>query len=126
MEGNGGKIRLLRPWRRGWVSWVLLVLALAIGEFLAHAGAVSAWQAAGTNTPGGRSSDAQVKAAAASSETYQLPPERYQKAVSLARQEYTLYFVAVAWGILVLLVLLQTGVVARSRDAPKAPAQSGA
>jgi len=117
MEGNGGKIRLLRPWRRGWVSWVLLVLALAIGEFLAHAGAVSAWQAAGTNTPGGRSSDAQVKAAAASSETYQLPPERYQKAVSLARQEYTLYFVAVAWGILVLLVLLQTGVVARSRDA---------
>ena len=117
MEGNGGKIPGLRPWRRGWVSWVLLVLALATSEFLADLGAASAWQAAGTNTPEGTSSNAQVKAAAPSAQSYQLPPERYQKAVSLARQEYTLYFVAVAWGILVLLVLLQTGVVARSRDA---------
>ena len=75
MEGNGGKIRLLRPWRRGWVSWVLLVLALAIGEFLVNVGAASAWQAAGTNTPGGTSSNAQLKAAARpSTETYQLPP----------------------------------------------------
>jgi Zn-dependent protease with chaperone function len=93
---------------------VVLVLVLAIGALSAGAGTASAAQA-GTSAPSGTSSNADVKSKP-STESYQLAPDRYQKAVSLARKEYTLYFVAVAWGIMVLLVLLQTGVVAKLRD----------
>jgi Zn-dependent protease with chaperone function len=95
---------------------LVLVLALAIGALLFGAPGVSAEQAV-TRAPAGTNSTTETKAVAKpSTETYRLPPERYQKAVSLARKEYTLYFVAVVWGILVLWVLLQTGMVARLRD----------
>jgi Zn-dependent protease with chaperone function len=47
---------------------------------------------------------------------YRLDPERYGKAVALSRAEYRLYFVSVAWGIAVLLLLLRAKVVARLRD----------
>lgn len=105
--------------KTGWLRWglraaLVLVLApsaLSVGPRVANAGQGS------TTTPARTSSTDGVKAEAKTpTSTYQLPPERYQKAVSLARKEYTLYFVAVAWGILVLLALLQTGVVARLRD----------
>ena len=105
--------------KTGWLRWglraaLVLVLApsaLSVGPRVANAGQGS------TTTPARTSSTDGVKAEAKTpTSTYQLPPERYQKAVSLARKEYTLYFVAAAWGILVLLALLQTGVVARLRD----------
>jgi Zn-dependent protease with chaperone function len=105
--------------KTGWLRWglraaLVLVLApsaLSVGPRVANAGHGS------TTTPARTSSTDGVKAEAKTpTSTYQLPPERYQKAVSLARKEYTLYFVAAAWGILVLLALLQTGVVARLRD----------
>lgn len=115
MQRNG-KLAGPRPRWLGWSLRVLLVLGLAIGAFLAGVSPANAGQASASPPPE-TSSTADVEAAAKrSTETYQLPPERYQKAVSLARKEYTLYFVAVAWGILVLVVLLQTGVVARLRD----------
>jgi STE24 endopeptidase len=116
MERNSGKKGGLRTrWPRwGWRT--VLVLVLAIGVLLPVASTGSTGQA-GTRTPAGTSSTADVKAAPKpSTETYQLPPERYQKAVSLARNEYALYFVAVAWGLIVLLALLQTGMVARLQD----------
>jgi STE24 endopeptidase len=114
MEGNSGKMRELKPGRQRWGLGVALVLVLAISTFLAGAAAASAGQG---SAPAGTNSTAEVKVAAKpSTETYQLAPERYQKAVSMARKEYTLYFVAVAWGILVLFALLRTGVVARLRD----------
>jgi len=47
---------------------------------------------------------------------YQLSPERYQKAVAYSRSGYTVYFVSVLWGILALVILLRSGVVARLRD----------
>ena len=116
MEGNGGKMGGLKA---RWLRWglraalvlVLTASALSIGPRVANAGQ-------GSTTTAARTSSAdEVKAEAkASTSTYQLPAERYQKAVSLARKEYTLYFVAAAWGILVLLALLQTGVIARLRD----------
>lgn len=105
--------------KTGWLRWglraaLVLVLApsaLSVGARVANAGQGS------TTTPARTSSTDGVKAKAKTpTSTYQLPPERYQKAVSLARKEYTLYFVAAAWGILVLLALLQTGVAARLRD----------
>ncbi len=116
MEGNGGKMGGLKTgWlRRGLRSVLVLVLtasALSVGPRVAKAGQGS------TTAPARTSSTDEIKAEAkASTSTYQLPPERYQKAVSLARKEYALYFVAAAWGILVLLALLQGGVVARLRD----------
>jgi Zn-dependent protease with chaperone function len=116
MESNNGKEGGLRTRWPGWGRRTVLVLVLAIGAFLPATRAGSTGQA-GTRTPGGTSSTDNVKAAPkASTETYQLPPERYQKAVSLARKEYALYFVAVAWSVIVLLVLLQTGMVAGLRD----------
>ena len=116
MEGKGGRMGRLRTGRLKWGSRVALVLGLAIGVFLPGTGTASADQGS-TTTPAKTSSiDEGTAAAKSSTATYQLPPERYQKAVSLARKEYTLYFVAVAWGILVLLALLQTGTVARLRD----------
>jgi Zn-dependent protease with chaperone function len=38
--------------------------------------------------------------------SYTLPPDLYEKAEKLSRARYTLYFVDLAWGILVLLVIL--------------------
>ena len=115
MEGNSGKMRELEPRRQRWGLGVALVLVLAISA-LTGAAAASTGQGS-ASTQAGTNSTAEVTAAAKpSTETYQLPPERYQKAVSMARKEYTLYFVAAAWGILVLLALLEAGVVARLRD----------
>jgi len=47
---------------------------------------------------------------------FRLSRERYEKAVAYSRAGYALYFVSVAWGIAVLVVLLRTRVVARLRD----------
>lgn len=52
----------------------------------------------------------------ATTDSYRLPRDRYEKAVAFARKEYILYFVAVAWGILLLVLLLRLGIVARLRD----------
>ncbi len=49
-------------------------------------------------------------------DVYRLPRERYEKAVAFARAEYALYFISVIWGILVLILLLQMGIVAKLRD----------
>ena len=49
-------------------------------------------------------------------EDFHLSRDRYEKAVAYSRAGYTLYFISVAWEMLVLLVLLNTKVVARLRD----------
>ena len=46
---------------------------------------------------------------------FHLSREKYQKAVAYSRAAYTLYFVSVAWGIVVLVLLLNTRLVARWR-----------
>jgi len=116
MESNSGNTGGFRTRWPGWGWRTVLVLVLAIGALLPVRSAGSTGQA-GTRTPAGTSSTDDVNAVPKpSTETYRLSPERYQKAVSLARNEYALYFVAVAWGLIVLLALLQTGMVARLRD----------
>ena len=47
---------------------------------------------------------------------FRLSRERYEKAVAYSRAGYALHFVAVAWGIVVLVVLLRQKVVARLRN----------
>jgi len=116
MERNSGKLGGPGPRWQGWNLRAVLVLGLVVSALLAGVSPANAGQAS-TSPPARTSSSADVKAVAKpSTQSYQLPPERYQKAVSLARKEYTLYFVAVAWGVMVLLALLQTGMVARLRD----------
>ena len=58
----------------------------------------------------------QPKTGNTNSGEFHLSRERYQKAVAYSRAGYTLYFVSVAWGIVVLLLLLKTRIVARWRD----------
>jgi STE24 endopeptidase len=106
-KGPGGREHL----RRGRYVTILLLL----GTFV-----IAAWTGnsaqlqPGSATPSGRNRKAETSP---SPETYQLSRERYQKAVSYARTEYTLYFVSVAWGILTLLVLLRIAAVAGLRHA---------
>jgi len=114
MEGNGRKMAGLRTGRLRWCLRTALVLVLASSAFCVGPRLASADQGS-ASTPAGTSATVKAETKASTS-AYQLPPERYEKAVSLARKEYTLYFVAVAWGILVLVALLQTGVVARLRN----------
>lgn len=47
---------------------------------------------------------------------FRLSRERYEKAVAYSRAGYTLHFISVAWGIVVLVVLLKMGVVGKLRD----------
>src|SRR5450432_2835573 len=47
---------------------------------------------------------------------FRLSKERYDKAVAYTQTEYVLYFVSVGWGILVLVLMLRLGIVARLRD----------
>lgn len=56
------------------------------------------------------------EAAKTNTQEFHLSRERYEKAVAYSRAGYTLYFVSVAWSIVVLLLLLKARVVARLRD----------
>jgi STE24 endopeptidase len=112
MESNGEKMGGAGLQRLRLGRYVTVVLVLA-GTF-----AIAGWTGnspqvgPGSAAPSGRNSNAEKNQ---SPETYQLSRESYQKAISYARKEYTLYFVSVAWGILTLLVLLEMGVVSGLR-----------
>ncbi len=47
---------------------------------------------------------------------YTLSQDRYEKAVTYSRASYTLYFISVAFSILVLILLLRLGIAAKFRD----------
>lgn len=115
MESNGGKMGRLRFSRVRRGARAVLVLGLLMAALLAGSAASPA-EAASRGTASTSSQGDLERAAKPSTRSYQLSPERYEKAVSLATKEYTLYFVSVGWGILVLLMLLRIGVVARGRD----------
>ena len=70
--------------------------------------------AAGNNQSSATQADQNRKPA---TDHYQLSHEKYGKAVAYSRAWYTLYFVSVAWGFVVLFFLLRLGVIARLRDA---------
>ncbi len=48
--------------------------------------------------------------------TYTLSPEKYEKAVAYARAQNILYFVSVAWGVIVVLLVLHFGLSVRFRE----------
>src|SRR6516162_5610312 len=65
--------------------------------------------------PGAAASTASERNAKQATSQFRLDPETYDKAVAYSRAGYQLYFVSVAWGIVLLLVLLQWHVVKRLR-----------
>jgi Zn-dependent protease with chaperone function len=118
MEINSGNMRGTR--RARWAGSAMLFLALvALAMGVAWLGTATG-SAAQTGSGGAASPSPNVDAKQAGkppAQSYRLSPERYEQAVSLARKEYTLYFVSVAWGIVILVLLLWTGGVAKLRDA---------
>ncbi|HTB91441.1 MAG TPA: M48 family metallopeptidase [Candidatus Sulfotelmatobacter sp.] len=51
-----------------------------------------------------------------STSTYDLSPEKYQKAIAYSRAGYRLYFLSVFWNLAILLFLLRTGFLAKLRN----------
>jgi STE24 endopeptidase len=107
------------------VLWVAVFLACMVTGGSPRieaqtAGAPPSSAAAGTAQPGANSTGETAKQG---TDKLRLSKEEYDKAVAYTRTEYALHFVSVAWGIVVLVVLLRKRVIARLRDL--AEAQSG-
>jgi STE24 endopeptidase len=90
----------------------------------ASAGAIEAQTPADWSSPGmaqqqpapGTTSSEPAKQEKTSTDRFRLSKERYDKAVAYSKAGYTLYFVSVAWGVAMLVLLLRQKVVARLRD----------
>lgn len=105
-------------------SWYAIARMVALAGVLsagcgATAGAFQ--QPSGNPSAGGslhQSMDVGDRQVSAKNQTgeFHLSRERYEKAVAYSRAGYLLYFVSVAWEIVVLLILLNTRLVAKWRD----------
>jgi STE24 endopeptidase len=118
-----------RPWRSRLALGVLVFAGVGVfpGRTVAAASASPAAHVAGAgqtkditphrqNPDQGTNETKNDETPQARTEDFHLSRERYEKAVAYSRAGYTLYFASVAWEILVLLVLLNTKIVARLRD----------
>jgi STE24 endopeptidase len=106
--------RLLR--RCTMVLSLSLCLAAAAHAFVQTA-APSAPQAAPAQTsPAPPAAPGASAATRAETEKYTLSYERYEKAIAYSRAQYTLYFVAFFFGVLMLILILHMGVAAKFRD----------
>ena len=118
-KANGASQLGLRTFGARWL--LVLTLALMGSDWTARgaqqssspdAGVLSVQGATGTSP----ASSPAEPATKTTPDAYRLPHDRYEKAVALARRENVLYFVSTGWGILVLILLLWIGVVAKLRD----------
>ncbi len=97
---------------RPWVYAAFLALCLGAAGALSSAVETPA-PAAGQK----QSAPAQAQAEnAPKTQQYTLSHDRYEKAVAFSRAQYTLYFVSVLYGLVVLLLILRLGVAARFRN----------
>jgi len=107
---------------QGWRNWRRWILCAAGMALLWTCGAKIVAQtpktplSTATQSQSGSTESSGPQAARPTTDQYRLSRERYEKAVAYSRTGYVLYFVSVAWGIVVLVVLLKRGVVARLRD----------
>ena len=106
-EGSEGKSRADG---QGWKNLRRMILCVAAIPLLWMSGVKLVAQTAGTPASGGAETTKQ------NTEKFRLNRETYEKAVTYSRAGYALHFVSVAWGIVVLVALLQKKVVARMRD----------
>jgi len=100
-----------------WLFALLGLCAAAVyaPKLLAEpAGAVSVFGQAESSGP--VAAESVEKAQQQATGKYRLSPDRYEKAVALSRAEYRLYFISVAWGFAIVLLVLRLKVVARLRD----------
>jgi STE24 endopeptidase len=103
--------------RKKWLGPFLLI-ALALG----CAGASAQTLSSGSATPQTAAAPApsQSETSAPPEQTdvdqYTLSHERYEKAIAYAKAEYTLYFVSVFYGVVILVLILRLGIAARFRD----------
>jgi Zn-dependent protease with chaperone function len=99
---------------------------LALCATVVYAPKLLAWPAGAPSVSGQAESsgpaaaDSAEKTQRRATGQYQLSRDRYEKAVALSRAEYRLYFISVAWGFAILLLVLWLKVVARLRDFAKA------
>ena len=96
---------------------VLLVLgAMAIFAHVAVARATDPPPSAQATQKAAPAPGGVETAAQPSTDQYRLSRERYEKAIAYSRADYMLYFLSTAWSLLVLILLLRMGVVAKLRD----------
>ncbi|MGB7844038.1 MAG: M48 family metallopeptidase [Candidatus Acidiferrum sp.] len=105
----------LGKWRRGIVFLAGLALLWMSGAKVV-AQTTGGSPAAAAEKPGGPGASSGTGTVRQSTEQFRLSRERYEKAVAYSRAGYALHFVSVAWGIVVLVVLLGKKVVARLRE----------
>lgn len=104
-----------RSWK--WLKFFLL-MAIAISGVKAfaqtrgHASVASQKTAA----PASSQSESSAPAAQADVDRYTLSHERYEKAIAYAKAEYTLYFISVFYGVLILVLILRLRIAAKFRD----------
>jgi len=108
---NEGEGKREAEWRkRRWLAWLCGLGLLLIATGSIGGGRFAAQEQA---KPEAHRSEGQSKQ---STDQFRLSREEYEKAVAYSRAGYILYFVATAWEILVLILLLQRRVVAGLRD----------
>lgn len=93
-----------------------LLLALSLAASAAAAGELTASHPAASPETQPAASAPPAPAPQTAVTGYTLPPEKYQQAVAYARARYVLYFISVAWGMLVLLLMLRWRLAPRFRD----------
>ena len=121
---SGGKIKMAGLGWRNWRQRVACVVWVAF-LWMSSAGMAGVKLTAQTTEPAPSPATAEQSGPGTSSGTetgkhktdqFRLSRERYAKAVAYSRAGYSLYFVSVAWGIVLLAALLKLRVVARLRD----------
>jgi STE24 endopeptidase len=108
----------------GWVRASLLLAALMVVGLIptwatiAQSGSASSTAAAAQSTAADQANSTTKTEAAPKAETkeYQLSPERYAKAIAYSRAGYSVYFASVVWGIVALILLLQSKMITKLRD----------
>lgn len=111
--GQGRGVRRSGKW-----LGVFLVIALALGCAEASAQTPSSGSPAPQTTaaPTPNQSEPSSPPEQADVDQYTLSHERYEKAIAYAKAEYTLYFVSVFYGVVILVLILRLGIAAKFRD----------
>jgi len=107
-------------------AWLICIAGMTVLPAAAQNGSIgsaspaAAPQERPATPPSARESAEEEQAAkpeeSRATQQYTLSHERYQKAITLSRAEYTLYFVSFFYGLLVLVLLLRLGIAAKFRD----------
>ena len=88
------------------LAWLRLLLLLVLALFAAHP-VLTSGQQPGSISPKAEAPTSASSNTAASTTSYRLSPEKYEKAVAYSRAGYRLYFLSAFWNIALILLLLR-------------------